>query len=554
MKRRISFVLALALMLTMLGGCSISLGRLTSFFTRESQETAHDDSQSEETPPEEMASETVLTETQAPEVLCLPYQKDYGLNPYTCTSFTNRAIFSLLYEPLYAMDSQYIAQPVLAADTAISEDGLTTTITLRQGVKFHSGASLTAEDVVYSYTLARDSSYYDGRFRHFTSVAAQGADTLIIQTDTSYESVALLLDFPIVRKDSGEAAVPDGTGAYRYQSGDVLTAFGQWWGGESPLGYERVELTSCTTATDIRDKFEYGTVNLVYTDPNSTAYATFHNESDYELWSCPTTVMQYVGFNTNSDVFSHSAIRAAVTFAIDRETIVAKDLGGFAEATSLPAPPNSPYYDAGLAADFDLDLSAFRALMEEAQVEDYTDDGLLDVYVDGYPETVGGTMIVSAGSAQRVETANRIAAALMETGIDTFALNKRHFRTKSWARLQVERLLVERMHRYEDGKIAVAPISLSLMDEAGATEEDMEDIAAFLGQIEGVETSVTIRELEDGACKLSVRTSGGLNATRVCALLGGGGHAAAAGCTVNSTLEQAEAAILDAIQKVENDA
>ena len=64
-----------------------------------------------------MASETVLTETQAPEVLRLPYQKDYGLNPYTCTSFTNRRIFSLLYEPLYAMDSQYIAQPVLAADT-----------------------------------------------------------------------------------------------------------------------------------------------------------------------------------------------------------------------------------------------------------------------------------------------------------------------------------------------------------------------------------------------------------------------------------------------------
>ena len=149
---------------------------------------------------------------------------------------------------------------------------------------------------------------------------------------------------------------------------------------------------------------------------------------------------------------------------------------------------------------------------------------------------------------------HRVAAALMDTGIDVFPLNKRHFRTKTWARLQVERLIVERMHRYEDGKVAVAPVSLSLMDEAGATEEDMEDIAAFLGQIEGVETSVTIRELEDEACKLSVRTSGGLNATRVCALLGGGGHAAAAGCTVDGTLEQAETAILDAIRQVESNA
>lgn len=148
---------------------------------------------------------------------------------------------------------------------------------------------------------------------------------------------------------------------------------------------------------------------------------------------------------------------------------------------------------------------------------------------------------------------HRVAAGLMDTGLDVFPLNKRHFRTKTWARLQVERLIVERMHRYEDGKIAVAPVSLSLMDEAGATEEDMEDIAAFLGQIEGVETSVTIRELAEGGCKLSVRTSAGLNATKVCALLGGGGHAAAAGCTVGGTLEQAEQQIMDAIRQVEAD-
>ena len=148
---------------------------------------------------------------------------------------------------------------------------------------------------------------------------------------------------------------------------------------------------------------------------------------------------------------------------------------------------------------------------------------------------------------------HRVAAALMDTGLDVFPLNKRHFRTKTWARLQVERLIVERMHRHEDGKIAVAPVSLSLLDEAGATEEDMEDIAAFLGQIEGVETSITIRELADGGCKLSVRTSGGLNATKVCAILGGGGHAAAAGCTVDVGLKEAEEQILAAIRQVERD-
>ena len=145
------------------------------------------------------------------------------------------------------------------------------------------------------------------------------------------------------------------------------------------------------------------------------------------------------------------------------------------------------------------------------------------------------------------------AAALMEAGIDYASLNKRHFRTKSFRRLRIESMIVEGMERYDGGKTAVAAVTLAMMAALGAHEEDVEDIAAFVGQTEGVETSVTIRELAEGECKLSVRTSGGLNATRVCALLGGGGHAAAAGCTVKGSVADAREAILNAIRTVQRD-
>ena len=148
---------------------------------------------------------------------------------------------------------------------------------------------------------------------------------------------------------------------------------------------------------------------------------------------------------------------------------------------------------------------------------------------------------------------HRVAAALMETGIDYFSVNKRHFRTKSYRRLQLEGLLTANMEFYDGGRIAVALVPLSLVAELGAAEEDLEDIAAFPGQIAGVETSVTIKERKEGGCTLSVRTSGGLNATKVCALLGGGGHAAAAGCAVSGTVEQAKRAVLDAIRTVQRD-
>ena len=61
-----------------------------------------------------MASETVLTEAEAPEVLRLPYQSAYGLNPFVSESFANRAVMSLVYEPLFQVNGSYVAEPVLA--------------------------------------------------------------------------------------------------------------------------------------------------------------------------------------------------------------------------------------------------------------------------------------------------------------------------------------------------------------------------------------------------------------------------------------------------------
>ena len=146
---------------------------------------------------------------------------------------------------------------------------------------------------------------------------------------------------------------------------------------------------------------------------------------------------------------------------------------------------------------------------------------------------------------------HRVAAALMDTGIDYRSVNKRHFRTKSFKRLRLESMITQDMELFDNGAIAVAAVSLDMMKALDAREEDAEDIAAFAGQVEGVETAVTIRELRPGECKLSVRTAAGLNASAVCALLGGGGHAAAAGCSVAGSVADAKTAILAAIRQVQ---
>ena len=146
---------------------------------------------------------------------------------------------------------------------------------------------------------------------------------------------------------------------------------------------------------------------------------------------------------------------------------------------------------------------------------------------------------------------HRVAARLIDCGIPLAQLNKRHFRTKSIRRLRLESAIIAGMQLYDQGTIAVAALTLDMMAAVGADERDAEDIAALVGQLEGVRTSVTIRELAPGRCKISLRTDpDDLNASTVCALMGGGGHAAASGATLDLPVEETRAAVLDAIHQV----
>ncbi len=141
-----------------------------------------------------------------------------------------------------------------------------------------------------------------------------------------------------------------------------------------------------------------------------------------------------------------------------------------------------------------------------------------------------------------------VAAALMKEDIPYREINKRHFRTKSRKRLGLETVLIQSLEELEEGKAVIGALSLDDMARLNATEVDAEDIAAVLGQIEGVKASATIRELAGGECKISLRSDAAyLDSCAACALLGGGGHKAAAGATVKGDVAAARSAIRAAI-------
>ena len=146
-----------------------------------------------------------------------------------------------------------------------------------------------------------------------------------------------------------------------------------------------------------------------------------------------------------------------------------------------------------------------------------------------------------------------VAAALMRTGIDYRAVNKVFFRTKSRKRMQLEGAMLDTMEFYDRDRVAVLSVPIPLMERVHATESDAEDLSALGGQIEGVDCAITMRELRPDVWKMSVRTGNRINATQVCRLLGGGGHAAAAGCTVEAPWPEAKRQILNAVATVAPD-
>ncbi len=106
--------------------------------------------------------------------------------------------------------------------------------------------------------------------------------------------------------------------------------------------------------------------------------------------------------------------------------------------------------------------------------------------------------------------------------------------------------MVDTMETYDEGRLVLMTIPLSLMEEIQATEGDAEDLSSLAGLVEGNDCAVTMRELKPDEWKISVRTGARVNATRVCQLMGGGGHKSAAGCTLSVPLEEAKRQVLEA--------
>ncbi len=328
----------------------------------------------------------------------LGYYKGEGLHPYTCSNTTNQNLMGLIYEPLFAIDQTFAAEPCLAKSCTIqvtsasgseeekdtegdaSETGTegdetdqkdaskeekkkeqprskiagktTCTIQLRDDVTFSDGTSLSAEDVVYSLEQAKGKgSIYRERLSDVTSITASGSTTVVIEINAADAAFDSLLDIPIISRSGGSN--PIGTGPYvlNTKKGKAvsMTRNTNWWQ-EGTLPADTITLYAADDSDMMIFGFGSGSISMANTDLTGTNALSY--TGDYNVVDYPTTSMLYVGCNTHSGPCQNQSFRQALYYVFDRDTLATKMLSGHAEPTVLPVSPKSKLYDEKLAETY----------------------------------------------------------------------------------------------------------------------------------------------------------------------------------------------------------
>ena len=317
---------------------------------------------------------------------------DPQMNPSSYDLAVMYQIYDSLFEPT---DGDYNnLTPSLCESYEVDDAEMNYTLHIRQGVLWHNGDTLTADDIVFSINRMRESSVTMARISFITDV--QKVDDYTVSIACAYPSPRLPALFStasmsIVNKklveeygDNAQETIV-GTGAYKLESwepgGDiVLTAFEEGWRGSPQI--KTITYKTITDTNAARIAFQNGEIDTFYASA-STDLELFGDESVYTTTAYTTATQDHLAFNVSrTDKWtSNLQFRQACAYAIDREALcqITGD-GLYQVANSVVAPGNAAYSDAPYPYSYDPDKA--KELLEECGY-DGAEVGLL--YTSSYP-------------------------------------------------------------------------------------------------------------------------------------------------------------------------
>lgn len=305
----------------------------------------------------------------------LIYARKYdsaSLDPAEAEYGEDFKVIAQIFEPLigYAEDSTELV-PLLAKSWEASKDGLTWTIILRDGIRFHDGEKLDAAIVAASYRrLLKDakSAPYRELYSFVDKVTGEGM-TVKFALKEPRSSLPALLAIPAAAIVSMKTGKPAGTGPFKlteWQPNEkiVLERFDEYWGFE-PAFRRQVFLAIQDVRVAI-GKVVKGEVHIVdFVGLSDVRWLA--SEPGLRVVSAPSTNVAYLGFNLKKPPYDDPEFRAAVSLALDREGLNRAAYHGLGEPARNLVPP-AIWRNAGELAPFESDLERARERLAKVKL------------------------------------------------------------------------------------------------------------------------------------------------------------------------------------------
>jgi len=311
----------------------------------------------------------------------IPQDLEDTLDPHKVTAAGSKEVLFNIYEGLVKPDADGNLNAAVASDYVVSEDGLTYTFTLRDGIKFHDGNPVTVEDVIYSIERCADTSNGDPLVPAFSNIAGIEAtdDKTVTITLTSADSdfVSYMTTAIIPKSNEEPDTNPIGTGPYKYVSRSpqeefVVEKFADYWG--TPANIENVTFKIVADADSIVTSLNGGSIDMYC---RITADQAEQLSGDFEVYEGTMNLVQALYLNNAEAPFNDVKVRQALCYAVDEQGVLDMISNGKgAIIGSAMYPSFGKYYMEELNNAYPTDVDKAKALLSEAG------------YADGFDMTI----------------------------------------------------------------------------------------------------------------------------------------------------------------------
>ncbi len=402
MKKLLTLILCLAMVLSVFAGCSSTPA------TEEGASSSGEAAQGE------------AADSEYKDTLVFAMNTDVqSMDPQIQNDTTSEQVVKMLYNTLLKFEDDGTVVGDLAESWSVSEDKLTWTFNLKQGVKFHNGKELTSADVKATFDRALNAEAGGLRtteiIKMFTSVEAPDPYTVTITTDAPYgpmESLMCNMSLGIMDADYIEQYGLDlgtsvegenGTGPFKVVSWErdqeiVVERFDDYFG--TPAKLQTVVYTIIPEAASRVIALETGEVDVIDKPTDEDLARLEADTENFTVLRKPTISQRLFRFGCNDPIISNTKVRQAIVYAIDRQAIIDALFTGSGYPSTAPlAPVTFGYSDLG---EIEQDLELAKSLLAEA----------------GYPDGFDTKIITTERYQNGIELAEIISQQLAEIGIN----------------------------------------------------------------------------------------------------------------------------------------